>query len=157
MQINFKRLSEYAIVPSRADEGSAGWDLSIPCEPNTEFVLKPGERILVKLGFSAEILRPSFPCEWWVPDGFQVEIRPRSGNALKKGLTILNTPGTIDESYRGEWGVILYNAGSQPIEFHPSDKIAQAVLMPYYKQTWQEVNNLSETDRGEGGFGSTGR
>lgn len=145
MIIKFKRLSEFAIIPVQADNGSAGWDLSIPNNPSLFITLAPGERQLIKLNFAAE-----------VPPCYQVEIRPRSGNALKRGLTVLNTPGTIDASYRGEWGVILYNASNETIILHPSDKIAQAVLMPYYSQEWVEVDELSETERGTGGFGSSG-
>lgn len=167
MQISFLRISPYAVIPTRADSGSAGWDLSAPAQPESEFLLHPGERRLIKLGFAMEIIRPEWKTltspNWerhsmmdWFPDGFQFEIRPRSGNALKKGLTVLNTPGTIDESWRGELGVILYNAGTESIEIHPTDRIAQIILMPYYIQEWIEVNKLSETDRGESGFGSSG-
>lgn len=171
MIIKFKRLNEFAIIPTRADDGSAGWDLSIPNDPSLlSFTLMPGERKLVKLGFSTEIREElfniyqfmphlntdAFDLKKLLPSGYQVEIRPRSGNALKRGLTVLNTPGTIDASYRGEWGVILYNASNETITLYPGDKIAQAVLMPYYNQEWVEVDELSETKRGVGGFGSSG-
>ena len=172
MNILFKRLNEFAVIPTRADDLSAGYDLSIPNDPETHYsnlILNPGERKLFKLGFSTEIVRPKLPyintdmetyifsqnLMDWLPDGFQIEIRPRSGNALKKGLTVLNTPGTIDESYRGEWGVILYNAGDVSIQLSPGDKIAQAVLMPYWSMEFRETEDLSDTERGTGGFGSS--
>jgi len=183
MQINFKRLIPNAIIPTRADEGSAGWDLYIPemvnqfnitsFSPDDAIVLKPGERKLIKLGFATEFILPKkisvegFMEVFWrvffdkrvipnSPDGYQIEIRPRSGWALKKGLTVLNTPGTIDSSYRDEWGVILYNSSEEEIRLYPGDRIAQAVLMPYWKQDWVEVNELSSSER-TGGFGSSGQ
>lgn len=166
MNILFKRLNEFAVIPTRADDLSAGYDLVYP---GKRVSLLPTERGLFKLGFSTEIVRPAIPytneslagfifsnqLSTWLPSGFQIEIRPRSGNALKKGLTVLNTPGTIDESYRGEWGVILYNTGDSEVWIEPGDKIAQAVLMPYWSMEFRETEDLSDTERGTGGFGSS--
>lgn len=167
MNIKFKRLSEFAVIPTRADSSSAGWDLA--CPSDISYSIEPGQRVLIKLGFAAQMEIPVRPANkslytenWatdnfsgYLPDGFQVEIRPRSGNALKKGLTVLNSPGTIDSNYTNEWGVILFNSSQETIKIEGGDRIAQAVLMPYWNQNWYEVEELNETDR-KGGFGSSG-
>lgn len=92
-----------------------------------------------------------------VPDGYQLEVRPRSGMAAKHGITVVNTPGTVDSGYRGEIKVILFNLGEESIIINPGDRIAQAVIMPVYKANFVVVDSLDETDRGEGGLGSTGK
>jgi dUTP pyrophosphatase len=108
-------------------------------------VLNPGERILAKTGLFVEI-----------PLGYELQVRPRSGLALKHGITVLNTPGTIDADYRGEIGVILMNHGLTVVEFKPADRIAQLVLNKVERIQWLQTESLTGTKRGQGGFGSTG-
>jgi dUTP pyrophosphatase len=128
--------------PSYATDGSAGLDV-VAAEDVT---LAPGQRHAVATGFSVAI-----------PQGYEVQVRPRSGLALKHGITCLNTPGTIDEDYRGEVKVILANLGSEPFEVRRGERIAQLVPAPVLKAQFREVEALSETGRGAGGFGSTGQ
>ena len=109
-------------------------------------VLKPLQRAMIPTGLYLEI-----------PAGFEVQVRPRSGLAAKKGITVLNAPGTIDADYRGEIKVILVNLSNEAFTINPGERIAQMVVAKYEKVEWQEVETLSETERGEGGFGSTGR
>jgi len=111
-----------------------------------DLVLAPMARALVPTGFSLEI-----------PAGYEVQLRPRSGLALKAGLTLLNAPGTIDADYRGPVGVIVANLGSEPYTIHRGDRIAQMVVAPVIQALFREVSELGTTDRGTGGFGSTGR
>ena len=129
-------------LPSYASPGAAGMDV-VAAEDVT---LAPGERHAVASGFAIAI-----------PPGHEVQVRPRSGLALKHGITCLNTPGTIDEDYRGEVKVILANLGSEPFEVRRGERIAQLVPAPLLKAEFDEVDSLDETDRGAGGFGSTGR
>jgi dUTP pyrophosphatase len=109
-------------------------------------VLAPGERNMVPTGLSVAI-----------PQGYEIQVRPRSGLAAKHGLTCLNTPGTIDSDYRGEIKVILINLGQEAFTIQRGERIAQLVLAPVTRLVWQAVEALDETDRGAGGFGSTGR
>ena len=111
-----------------------------------ELTLQPGGRHAVATGFAIAI-----------PEGYEVQVRPRSGLALKHGITCLNTPGTIDSDYRGEVKVILANLGSEPFEIKRGERIAQLVPAPVLKAAFREVLSLDETQRGSGGFGSTGR
>jgi len=129
-------------IPSYATDGAAGLDV-VAAEDVT---LGPGERHAVATGFSIAI-----------PAGFEVQVRPRSGLALKHGITCLNTPGTIDHDYRGEVKVILANLGSESFEVRRGERIAQLVPAPVQKAAFREVEALGETSRGAGGFGSTGR
>jgi len=129
-------------VPTYATHGAAGLDV-LAAEDVT---LAPGERHAVATGFAIAI-----------PPGYEVQVRPRSGLALKHGITCLNTPGTIDEDYRGEVKVILANLGSEPFEVRRGERIAQLVPAPVVKGGFRAVETLSETGRGAGGFGSTGR
>ena len=129
-------------APSYATDGAAGLDV-VAAEDVT---LGPGERHAVATGFSIAI-----------PAGFEVQVRPRSGLALKHGITCLNTPGTIDHDYRGEVKVILANLGGEPFEVRRGERIAQLVPAPVQKAAFREVEALGETSRGAGGFGSTGR
>jgi len=129
-------------LPVYATHGAAGMDV-VAAE---ELVLAPGQRHAVSTGFSIAI-----------PEGFEVQVRPRSGLALKHGITCLNTPGTIDSDYRGEVKVILANLGSEPFEIRRGERIAQLVPAPVLKAAFREVASLDETARGAGGFGSTGR
>lgn len=110
-----------------------------------DVVLTPGGRHAVATGLAMAI-----------PDGFEVQVRPRSGLALKHGISVPNTPGTIDSDYRGELKVILINHGADPFEIRRGDRVAQLVLAPVTRASWIEVEALDETARGEGGFGSTG-
>lgn len=128
-------------LPSYATDGAAGMDV-VSAEDR---VLNPGERAAVATGIAIAI-----------PEGYEVQIRPRSGLALKHGITVPNTPGTIDSDYRGEVKVILINHGLEPYKVRRGDRIAQAVLSPVVRASWLEVRELDETNRGEGGFGSTG-
>jgi dUTP pyrophosphatase len=109
-------------------------------------VLLPGERTLVPTGIRIAL-----------PVGYEAQIRPRSGLALKDGITLPNSPGTIDADYRGEIGIILMNLGPDPFTIEPGDRIAQMIIAPVIQAEWNEVEALDETARGDGGFGSTGR
>ena len=129
-------------LPVYATAGAAGMDV-VAAE---EVTLAPGQRHAVATGFSIAI-----------PEGFEVQVRPRSGLALKHGITCLNTPGTIDSDYRGEVKVILANLGSEPFEIRRGERIAQLVPAPVLRAAFREVSSLDETSRGSGGFGSTGR
>ena len=144
IQIQLQRLShgEGLPLPAYASHGAAGLDV-VAAEDVT---LAPGERHAVATGFAIAI-----------PPGFEVQVRPRSGLALKHGVTCLNTPGTIDEDYRGEVKVILANLGNEPFEVKRGERIAQLVPAPVQKAEFAEVAVLEETGRGAGGFGSTGR
>ena len=128
-------------LPAYATDGAAGMD-AVAAEDVT---LAPGARHAVATGLALAI-----------PPGFEIQVRPRSGLALKHGITVPNTPGTIDSDYRGELKVILINHGHHPFEVRRGDRIAQLVLAPVTRATWLEVDELDETTRGEGGFGSTG-
>ena len=141
MKLKVKKLCNEAILPIYANKGDAGMDLfSI-----SEHLLKPGERCLVSTGLGFEI-----------PEGYEIQIRPRSGLALKKGISLVNTPGTIDAGYRGEVGIIIINHGNEEFEIKKGDKIAQAVINRFEIGEIEEVDLLGETERGSGGFGSTG-
>ena len=129
-------------LPAYASEHAAGLDITA----GEELVLQPGARHAVATGFAIEI-----------PHGYEVQVRPRSGLALKHGITCLNTPGTIDSDYRGEVKVILANLGSEPFEVKRGERIAQLVPAPVLRAHFTEVHELAETERGAGGFGSTGR
>lgn len=129
-------------LPAYATEGAAGMDV-VAAE---ELVLAPGARHAVATGFAMAI-----------PAGFEVQVRPRSGLALKHGITCLNTPGTIDSDYRGEVKVILANLGQEPFPIARGDRIAQLVPAPVQRADLDEVDSLDDTARGGGGFGSTGR
>ena len=129
-------------LPSYATGGAAGLDV-VAAEDVT---LAPGQRHAVATGFAIAI-----------PAGYEVQVRPRSGLALKHGVTCLNTPGTIDEDYRGEVKVILANLGAEPFEVRRGERIAQLVPAPVVKARFDEVASLEETQRGAGGFGSTGQ
>ena len=130
-------------LPSYATSGAAGMDLLAAIEAPVK--IEPGQRKLIPTGFCIAL-----------PPGYELQVRPRSGLALKHGITLPNTPGTIDEDYRGEVGVIVLNAGSEVFEITRGMRIAQAVLAPVVRALWQEVDDLDETNRGTGGFGSTG-
>lgn len=142
MQIKIINKSSHDL-PGYETIASAGMDLRafIP-EP---VVLKPLERTIVKTGLFIEL-----------PIGFEAQVRPRSGLAAKKGITVLNTPGTIDADYRGEIGVILVNLSNEDFTIEKGERIAQLIIARHERAEWIEVESLTETSRGEGGFGSTG-
>ena len=144
IDIEVKRLSggEGLPLPSYASGGAAGLDV-VAAE---DLTLAPGERRAVATGFAIAI-----------PEGYEVQVRPRSGLALKHGVTCLNTPGTIDSDYRGEVKVILANLGAESFEVRRGERIAQLVPAPVLRAAFREVDELDSTDRGSGGFGSTGR
>ena len=130
-------------LPSYETIASAGMDIrAYIAQP---VVLKPMQRAIIKTGLYLEL-----------PIGTEAQVRPRSGLAAKKGITVLNSPGTIDADYRGEVGVILVNLSNEDFEVENGARIAQLVLASHQRADWQEVAQLSDTDRGEGGFGSTG-
>jgi dUTP pyrophosphatase len=142
MHVSIVNRSPYPL-PDYATPGSAGLDLRahLP-EPK---VLQPGERVLIPTGLSLAL-----------PDGFEAQVRPRSGLALKHGITVLNSPGTVDADYRGDVGVILINLGAEPFTIEPGDRVAQLVIAAYAQVEWTSVEVLPETERGAGGFGHTG-
>lgn len=135
-------------LPSYATAGAAGADLraNFPPEARAGVTVDPGARVLVPTGLRLEI-----------PHGYEVQIRPRSGLALKHGITLPNSPGTIDSDYRGDLGVIVMNAGDAPFHIAHGDRIAQMVLAPVVRAEFAMVDTLDQTVRGTGGFGSTGR
>ncbi len=130
-------------LPAQATPGSAGFDLAAAVE--TECVVEPGERVLVPTGFAIG-----------VPKGYEAQIRPRSGLALRHGIVLPNAPGTIDSDYRGELKVIVMNAGSEPFVIKRGDRIAQLIVAPVVIVEWEEVSSLDDTERGAGGFGHSG-
>jgi dUTP pyrophosphatase len=145
VEIKITRLAHGAdlALPSYESARAAGMDLRAAVGETLE--LGPGKRALVPTGIAIAL-----------PAGFEAQIRPRSGLALKHGITCLNTPGTIDADYRGEVGVILINHGEETFEISRGERIAQMVIALVTQGVWQEVNNLDETGRGAGGFGSSG-
>ena len=130
-------------LPEYATGASAGMDLRANLDEPV--VLKPLERAMVKTGLFVEL-----------PVGYEAQVRPRSGLAAKKGITVLNSPGTIDADYRGEIAVILVNLSSEPFTIENGERIAQMVIARHERISWKEVEELEESSRGEGGFGSTG-
>ncbi len=141
MTVKFRKTDPSATLPSYAHPGDAGMDL---CSVE-ELVIPRGERRLVRTGLAMRL-----------PSGYEAQVRPRSGLALKKGVTVINSPGTIDEGYRGEIGVILVNLGEGPFEIRNGDRIAQMVVAPCTRAEIELVSELDSTERGTGGFGSTG-
>ena len=141
MTVKFRKIDPAAILPSYAHPGDAGMDV----RSVEELVVEPGGRKLVRTGLVMML-----------PPGYEAQVRPRSGLALKNGVTVLNTPGTIDEGYRGEVGVILANLGEEPFRVEKGAKIAQIVIAPCTRAEIVETAEVDETARGAGGFGSTG-
>lgn len=130
-------------LPAYATPQSAGMDLLAAID--VEITVEPGRRCLVPTGIAIAL-----------PPDYEAQVRPRSGLAIKNGITLLNSPGTIDADYRGEIGVILINHGDEPFLIKRGMRIAQMIIAKYESADWQEVGNLDETERGRGGFGSTG-
>jgi dUTP pyrophosphatase len=143
IKVRFLKMSPGAALPEYQSETAAGADVrALLSEPLT---LQPGERRLVPTGLKMEL-----------PPGYEAQMRPRSGLAVKYGITVLNTPGTIDEDYRGELKVCLINLGAEPFRVNSGDRIGQIVFAPAARAVMEEASALSPTARGEGGFGSTG-
>lgn len=142
VEIQVINKSEYPLF--YATDESAGFDVHANLEKN--IVLKPLERRLIPTGLYFEL-----------PSGFEAMVRPRSGLALKHGITVLNTPGTIDADYRGEVGIILINLGNEDYTVKPGERIAQVVINKFQKVNFNFVDKLSDTERGAGGFGHTGK
>jgi dUTP pyrophosphatase len=131
-------------LPTYATKGSAGMDLRANLQEDV--VIAPGERKLISTGLKISL-----------PDGYEAQIRPRSGLALKKGVTVLNSPGTVDSDYIGDIGVILINHGEESFTVSNGDRIAQMVIAKHETVEFEQVESLDETERGSGGFGSTGK
>jgi len=142
-KLMIKRLRPDAAVPEYQTEGSAGMDLAL-C--GADVTVEAGERALLPTGIAVAI-----------PSGYEGQVRPRSGLALKHGITLPNSPGTIDSDYRGEVKVIVANIGTRPVTFRHGDRIAQLVIAPVTRVHVEEAEELPDTSRGQGGFGSTGR
>ena len=143
IKIQIKRLSNSVSIPKYETSGSSGMDIAAHIENN--IIINPGEKALVSTGLSVAI-----------PKGYEIQIRPRSGLAAKKNITVLNTPGTIDADYRGEIKVILINLGKEKFVIENGERIAQMVVCPVVQANLEEVKELSDTERGSAGFGSTG-
>ena len=143
LEVKIVNRSRHAL-PAYATVGAAGMDLRAQLE--APITLAPLGRVLVPTGLFIEL-----------PQGYEAQVRPRSGLAIKHGLTVLNSPGTIDADYRGEIKVALVNLSSEPFEIQDGERIAQLVVARYEEVTWQPVEELGETERGAGGFGHTGR
>ncbi|WP_297508291.1 dUTP diphosphatase [Flavobacterium sp.] len=142
MQIKIINTSDHEL-PAYETLASAGMDLR--AQLNEPITLQPLERAILKTGLFIEL-----------PIGYEAQVRPRSGLAAKKGITVLNSPGTVDADYRGEIGVILVNLSQDPFVIENGERIAQLVIAKHERATWIEVSQLSDTSRGAGGFGSTG-
>ena len=142
MTVEIINTSKHAI-PTYETAGAAGMDLKANID--SPIILKPLERAIVKTGLYIAL-----------PQGFEAQVRPRSGLAAKKGITVLNSPGTVDADYRGEIGVILVNLSNEDFIVNDGERIAQLVIAKHERISWQEVEILGETKRGAGGFGSTG-
>lgn len=141
VKIKVRRLHSEVELPKYETTGSVGMDLRSQCS----FYLEPGDRVAVPTGLAFEI-----------PEGFEAQIRPRSGLAVKKGVTVINAPGTIDQDYRGEVCVPIVNHGDETVRIDIGDRIAQIVFAPVARAELEEVEELTDTKRGTGGFGSTG-
>ena len=142
MKVEVVNLSSHEL-PKYSTNESAGLDLR--AELQSPIVLKPGQRSLIPTGLKIAL-----------PTGYEAQVRPRSGLAYKHGITVLNSPGTIDADYRGDVGVILINHGSESFTIENGERIAQLIIAKFVQIDWDEVLDLSSTSRGEGGFGSTG-
>jgi len=143
IEIKVKKLHPRAVIPVYMTEHAAGMDLCTVID--VPVVLAPGERALLPTGLAMEI-----------PPGYEGQVRPRSGLALKKGIALVNSPGTIDADYRGEIGIIIINLGDQPVEFLPGDRVAQLIIAPVTRAALVEADTLNDSVRSSGGFGHTG-
>lgn len=145
VNVKIKKLENFkGELPAYQSEGASGFD--VRAQLNAPMALNPGERAMIPTGLSFEI-----------PLGFEIQARPRSGWAAKQGLTVLNTPGTIDADYRGEVKIIVINLGQEAVQIQDQERCAQLVIAPVYQAQFEVVDSLSDTARGAGGFGSTGK
>ena len=144
VKVKIKVLNLDGGIPAYHSPEAAGFDL--PAVLDREIIIQPGERVLIPTGIAVSL-----------PDGYQLEVRPRSGLAFKAGITVLNSPGTVDPDYRGEIGVVLINLGREPFPVRPGDRIAQGVIIPFVRAEFQKVKKLPPSARGKGGYGHTGR
>ena len=144
VKLLIKKLHKNIILPEYKTDGSSGMDLMANVEQTVKIL--PGEKKIISTGIMVAI-----------PEQYEIQIRPRSGLAIKKGISVLNTPGTIDSDYRGELKVILINFGNETFEINNNDRIAQMIVCPIVKAELEEVEILPESTRGQGGFGSTGK
>ena len=147
LTVEFKKLDNFGDLemPAYETDLAAGVDLRAAIAADTPLILKPGERTLVATGFAMAL-----------PPGYEAQIRPRSGLAYKHGITVVNTPGTVDADYRGEVKILLINHGADPFTINRGERIAQMVIAPVTQAQFASVDSLSETKRGAGGYGSTG-
>jgi dUTP pyrophosphatase len=148
VEVRITRLAHHDPVlalPSYATRGAAGMDLRLCAPDRGALILAPGARALARTGLALAL-----------PDGMEAQVRPRSGLALRHGVTVANAPGTVDSDYRGEIKVILINLGDAPVTLAHGDRIAQIVFAAVWRAQWTEVDALEDTERGSGGFGSTG-
>ena len=143
LKVRFIKIREGAIVPTYMTEHAAGMDLHAVLD--LPLTLEPGQRALIPTGLALEI-----------PPGFEGQVRPRSGLALRQGIALVNSPGTIDADYRGEVGVIIINHGQDPVTFASGDRIAQMIIAPVTRVSFEETGRLGDTSRAAGGFGHTG-
>ena len=143
-QVKIINQSKHAL-PQYETKGSAGMDLRANIEASKRAIIKPLERAMVATGLSIAL-----------PDGYEAQVRPRSGLAAKKGVTVINTPGTIDADYRGEIKVILVNLSNEDFVIEDGERVAQMVIARFNQISWEPTDSLEETERGSGGFGSTG-
>ena len=144
VKLLIKKLQKNIILPEYKTDGSSGMDLMANVEQTVK--ISPGEKKIISTGIMVAI-----------PEQYEIQIRPRSGLAAKNGISVLNTPGTIDSDYRGEIKIILINLGKDIFEIKKNDRIAQMIVCPIIKVELEEVQNLPKTIRGKGGFGSTGK
>ncbi len=142
MKVQIKKINDNAIIPKYQTKGAAGFDF----HSVEDVLIGRNWTVLVDTGLSFQL-----------PEGYELQIRPRSGLALDKHLTVLNSPGTVDSDYRGEIGVILHNTGNKAIQIEKGDRIAQGVIKKVEQFKLEEVDELEKTERGDGGFGSTGK
>lgn len=143
IRVKIKKLHPQAVIPTYMTEHAAGLDLCTVID--APVMLAPGERTLLPTGLAMEI-----------PPGFEGQVRPRSGLALKKGVALVNSPGTIDADYRGEIGIIIINHGVEPVEILPGDRVAQLIIAPVTQAILVEADDLNDSVRSSGGFGHTG-
>lgn len=143
LAVPVKKLTEGAQLPSYQTPGAAGFDFH--ADVPEVLILAPNQMLAIGTGLAFAI-----------PEGFELQVRPRSGLAFKNQITVLNTPGTVDSDFRGEVKVLLHNHGTEPFTVRPGDRIAQGIIAPVFQATFVANDDLPETTRGEGGFGSTG-
>lgn len=144
VHVDIKTCKENAVLPKYQTSGASGMDLCAAIDAPVK--IEPLERTLIPTGLQIAL-----------PEGFEAQLRPRSGLSIKKGISLVNCVGTIDSDYRGEICIPVINLSKETYEIKPNERIAQMVVAPYVSVVWEEVEELSETVRGEGGFGSTGR